>query len=97
MGQTDPKRRRPVKLLLDENVHEPLAEALGHPTPTWLLSEYLLRAVLPRNWCTPCPSPSGTVNGPTIGFHTRWSNLRFRIGGETSGHRGAGILAASLA
>ncbi|MGQ9477818.1 MAG: DUF5615 family PIN-like protein [Candidatus Bipolaricaulia bacterium] len=28
MGEADPKRGRPVKLLLDENVHEPLAAAL---------------------------------------------------------------------
>lgn len=28
MEEADPNRRRPVKLLLDENVHEPLAAAL---------------------------------------------------------------------
>lgn len=28
MEEADPKRQRPVKLLLDENVHEPLAAAL---------------------------------------------------------------------
>ncbi|MFQ5795186.1 MAG: DUF5615 family PIN-like protein [Candidatus Bipolaricaulia bacterium] len=28
MEKIDPKSRRPVKLLLDENVHEPLAAAL---------------------------------------------------------------------